>query len=75
MDQALYVSILNVMGYATTIALPVAGFLLWLKLAYLVAGPGGFWIRISPRAKLLLLGVLVSPIFFGWVLGKLLANA
>jgi hypothetical protein len=75
MDQELYVSILNAMGFATTIALPVAGFLLWLKLAFLVAGPGGFWVRISPRAKLLLLGILVSPIVFGWVIGRLLVNA
>jgi hypothetical protein len=45
-----------------------------VKLAYPVAGPGGFRVRISPRAKLLL-GVLVSPIFFGWVIGKFRANA
>jgi hypothetical protein len=46
-----------------------------VKLAYPVAGPGGFRVRTSPRAKLLLLGVLVSPIFFGWVIGKFRANA
>ena len=75
MDHALYLSILNVMGYVTTIGLPVAGFLLWLKLAFLVSGPGGTWFRISGRAKLLLLAVLCSPIVFGWVIARLLSSA
>jgi hypothetical protein len=75
MDQALYLSILDVMGYVTTVGLPIAGFLLWMKLAFLVAGPGGTWVRISPRAKLLLLAILASPIFFGWTIARLLSSA
>lgn len=75
MDQALYSSILEVVGFITTVALPLMGFLLWLKFAFLVAGPGGSLIRLSARMKLAILAVLVSPVVFGWLVATLLTSS
>lgn len=70
MSESRYLEILEVLGFATTIAFPIIGFLLWLKFAFLITGPGGLWSRLPPGMALVLLALLISPVFFGWIISK-----
>ena len=72
MDKSLYLQVLEVVGFVTTVALPLMGFLVWLKIALLVAAPGGVWSNMSGRSKGLLLLVLVSPLAGGWLVSRLM---
>ena len=70
MEQGLYFRILEVMGFLTTVALPIVGFLFWIKFAFLVTGPAGLWVRMSMRMKVSLFVVLLSPVAGGWLIAR-----
>ena len=70
MEQSLYFRVLEVMGFLTTVALPIIGFLFWMKFAFLVTGPAGLWVRMSTRMKVSLFVVLVSPVACGWLIAR-----
>ena len=72
MDKSLFLRVLDVLGFVTTVALPILGVLLWLKFAYLLNSTGGLWARLPPRMALLLLLALISPVLFGWLIGKIM---
>ena len=72
MDKSLYIDILEVVGFITTVAVPVMGLMVWFKIALLVAAPGGMWSNMSSRAKGFLLLVLLSPVVGGWLVAKLM---
>ena len=72
MDKSLYLDILEVVGFITTVAVPVMGLMVWFKIALLVAAPGGMWSNMSSRAKGVLLLVLLSPVVGGWLVARLM---